>query len=190
MFSLFRQLSRIARESPLRAAVSMVGAKPGDSVLFCGADRPDVAGEVGKVTGLNGQTTVVARQDGAAVRVKAGAEKAGSLVDFEDAPVTMLPFDNGSWDVVVVADGMRGLGQAASVAVSEAVRVLRAGGRVVVMDRVSRPGLFGLFRNPETPVVPADVTTNALSAAGLRGVRVLAEVEGVRYSEGTKIQRE
>jgi hypothetical protein len=30
--------------------------------------------------------------------------------------------------------------------------------------------------------------TGALRSAGLRGVRLLAEVEGVRYFEGTKVQ--
>ncbi|HUR21009.1 MAG TPA: methyltransferase domain-containing protein [Vicinamibacterales bacterium] len=181
------KLFRGAAETPHRAAVSMVGARPGDSVLFCGAGRPDLAGAVGVVTGLNGQTTVVDRQDGAKTRVAAGAAAAGALVDFEDAPLTMLPFDNGRWDVVVIVDGLQALGGTATTVLGESVRVVRPGGRVVVIDRVSRPGLFGLFRTAEASLVPAETITATLSAAGLRGVRMLAEVDGVRYFEGTKI---
>jgi ubiquinone/menaquinone biosynthesis C-methylase UbiE len=182
------KLFRGAGETPHRTAVSMVGARPGDSVLFCGAGRPDLAGAVGAVTGLNGQTTVVDRRDEAEARVAAGAAAAGALVDFEDAPLTRLPFDNGRWDVAVIADGLAPLGGDATTVVSEAVRVVRPGGRVVIIDRVSRPGLFGLFRTPEASVTPAETVTGTLTAAGLRGVRLLAEVEGVRYFEGTKLQ--
>jgi ubiquinone/menaquinone biosynthesis C-methylase UbiE len=98
-----------------------------------------------------------------------------------------LPFDDGQWDLAVIADGLTTLGDNATAVVSEAVRVVRNGGRVVVIERVSRPGLFGLFRTPEVSVAPVEATTGALSAAGLRGVRLLAEVEGVRYFEGTKL---
>jgi ubiquinone/menaquinone biosynthesis C-methylase UbiE len=180
------KLFRGAGETPHRTAVSMVGARPGDTVLFCGAGRPDVAGAVGAVTGLNGQTTVVDRQLGAKARVATGAADAGALVDFEDAPLTLLPFDSGKWDVAVIVDGLPSLGDKAPAVLSEAVRVVRPGGRVVLIDRVSRPGLFGLFRTPEASVAPAEVTSSALAATGLRGVRLLAEVEGVRYFEGTK----
>ena len=164
----------------------MVGARPGDSVLFCGAGRPDLAGAVGAVTGLNGQTTVVDRQEGAAKRIAAGAKDAGALVDFEHAPLTMLPFDAGQWDAVVLPEGLAVLRDQATAILSEAVRVLRPGGRLVVVDRVSRPGLFGLFRTPDASATPAESTTSALSAAGLRGVRMLAQVEGFRYIEGTR----
>jgi ubiquinone/menaquinone biosynthesis C-methylase UbiE len=180
------RLFRGAGEPPHRTPLSMIGARPGDSVLFVGAGRPDLAGAVGAVTGLNGQTTVVDRQDGAAKRVAAGAAASGALVDYEDAPLTMLPFDNGSWDAAVLASGLAVLGGTAAAVLSEAVRVVRPGGRVVVIEAVSRPGLFGLFRTPLESVQPPETTTGTLAAAGLRGVRLLAEVEGVRYFEGTK----
>ena len=164
----------------------MIGARPGDSVLFCGAGRPDLAGSVGGVTGLNGQTTVVDRRKGAAERVAAGARAAGALVDFEDAPLSMLPFDAQQWDAVVLPEGLTALGDTTTGVLSEAVRVLRPGGRLVILERVSRPGLFGLFRTADTSAPTVETTTSALSAAGLRGVRVLAEVDGVRYIEGTR----
>ena len=190
MFTELGILKLIKRrhDLPFDPVVAMLGVKSGDRVLFCGSGRPDIAGSVGAVTGLNGQTTVVDRQEGAAERVAAGAAAAGALVDFEDAPLTLLPFDNGQWDAVVIADGLTKLGGTATIVLAEAVRVVRSGGRVVVIERVSRPGLFGLFRTPDESVAPAEVTTGALTAAGLRGVRLLAEVEGVRYFEGTRLR--
>lgn len=180
------RLFKPRHDRPFDAAVAMLGVKGRDRVLFLGAGRPDLAGAVGAVTGLNGQTTVVDRQEGAAKRVADGAAASGALVDYVDAPLTMLPFDNGSWDAAVLASGLAVLGDTAAAVLSEAARVVRSGGRVVVIEAVSRPGLFGLFRSPLESVQPVDVTKDRLSAAGLRGARVLAEVEGVRYFEGTK----
>jgi len=182
MLKLFRGTG----EPPHRTAVSMIGVNPGNAVLFCGAARPDLAGAVGAVTGLNGQTTVLDRADEAAKRVAAGAAEAGALVDFEDAPLTLLPFNTGQWDVVVLPSGLAPLGPEAATVLSEAARVVRSGGRVVIIDGVGRPGLFGLLRSSDAPTAPPEATTGALTAAGLRGVRLLADVDGVRYFEGTK----
>jgi len=182
MLKLFRKVG----EPPHQTAMAMIGARPGDNVLFCGASRPDLAGAVGAITGLNGQTTVVDRRDDGAARVEAGAAEAGALVDFEDAPLTLLPFDAGRFDAAVIPDGLSALGDNAGPALAEAVRVIRPGGRLVIVDPVGRPGVFGLLRKPATPPPPADSITTTLTGAGLRGVRLLADVEGVRYFEGTK----
>ncbi len=190
MLNLLRILRRAHGESPHHAAVSMIGARPGDTVLFCGASRPELAGGVGAISGLNGQTTVVDRRAGAGARVAAAAAAAGALVDFEDAPLTLLPFDTGHWDAAVIVDGLRALeGQTAQV-LAEAVRVVRPGGRIILLDRVNRPGLFGLFRNADVSAEPAEQVVAMLGAAGLRAARLLAEVEGARYFEAVKSRSE
>ncbi|MBK9242522.1 MAG: methyltransferase domain-containing protein [Acidobacteria bacterium] len=186
MLNLIRTLRGIRSASPQQAAVSMIGARPGDTVLFCGASRPEIAGGVGAITGLNGQTTVVDRRAGADTQVAAAAAAAGALVDFEDAPLTLLPFDTGHWDAAVIVDGLRTLEGEAAQVLSEAIRVVRPGGRVVLLDRVSRPGLFGLVRAAEASAEPAEKVVSTLGAAGLRAARLLAEVEGVRYFEAVK----
>ncbi len=164
----------------------MVGARPGDRVLFCGSTRSDVAGAVGAITGLNGQTTVVDRRENAAATVAAAAAEAGALVDFEDAPLTMLPFDADHWDAVVIVEGQRALGPQWAVVLSEAIRVIRPGGRVVLFDPVGRPGLFGLMRPDGPPPPPTTTMLAMLATAGLRGARVLADVDGMRYFEAAK----
>lgn len=180
------KLIKRTRDRPFKPAVAMLGVKGSDRVLFCGAGMPDLAGAVGVITSLNGQTTVVDRRAGADTQVAAAAAAAGGLVDFEDAPLSLLPFDTGHWDVAVIVDGLRAHGGQAAAGLSEAIRVVRPSGRIVVIDRVSRPGLFGLFRNPDASAEPAEKVVAMLGAAGLRAARLLAEVEGVRYFEAVK----
>lgn len=183
MLKLFRGI----QTSPNHTPVSMVGARPGDKVLFCGASRPDLAGEVGAITGLNGQTAV-AGQAADADRIAGAAAAAGALVDFVDAPLTALPFEDDVWDAAVLVDGVAtGSGQPDPV-LGEAVRVLRPGGRVIVIDGIARAGFFPKRRRPDANV-PADAFLTALGAAGLRAARLLADVDDVRYFEAVKPQR-
>ncbi len=180
------KLIKRTRDQPFASAVAMLGVKGGDRVLFCGAGMPDLAGAVGVITSLNGQTTVVDRRAGADARVAAAAAAAGGLVDFEDAPLSLLPFDTDHWDVAVIADGLRALEGQAPQVLGEAIRVVRPGGRIILLDRVGRPGLFGLIRNADASAEPSEKVIATLTAAGLRAARLLAEVDGVRYFEAVK----
>jgi len=180
MLKLFRK----SGESRHKTAVSMIGARPGDSVVFCGASRPELAGAVGAVTGLNGQTTVVDRRDGAEARVAEGAAAAGALVDFADASLTHLPFDTDHWDAAVVVEGWPATETDARAVLNEAIRVIRPGGRLIVLDPVNRAGLFGFLKKADA--TPPEETTARLLALGLRAARYLAEVDGVRYFEAVK----
>ena len=72
MFTILKMLRR-AKGQPDQGAVAMLGIKPGDRVLLLGASRPGLAGAIGHVTGLNGQTTVVDQAPGSDVRIAKGA---------------------------------------------------------------------------------------------------------------------
>jgi len=173
--------------SPFRTPLAMIGAKAGDRVLVLGAGDGDLAGEIGRVTGLNGRTLVVDQDPPAAGRVEAGAAKAGALVEFESAPVAMLPIDPGAFDIVVLNEQ---LGSAAeghrSLICSEAHRVLRSGGRVISIETGSRPGLFGLLPRRAMPAIDHPTVLSLFTTAGFRGSRLLAESEGVVYCEGRR----
>lgn len=173
-----------SRERPFQPAMAMIGVKPGDTVVVLGARRPDLAAAVAGVTGLNGQTTVVDRAQGAAAAVKAAAERAGTLVDFVDAPCAMVPLDPGTADVVVLPSGLAILGTDAPLVLAEAIRLARGAGRITICEPVPRQGLFRLAQS--TPVTDPAHVVERLTAAGLRAARHLGTLDGIAFVEAAK----
>lgn len=173
-------------------AFAMVGARPGDHVLFLGVpDKADaaLAAEVAETTGLNGRTVVVDVGTEARDRTESAATKAGSLVEFEWAPVTMLPMDGGTFDIAVINRQLVHLdGRNRVACCEEAFRVVKPRGRVVVIEGLRRPGLFGLLPT-RIPGLPAEESRAALVAAGAGAARQLAEVDGVLYLEALTANR-
>lgn len=164
----------------------MVGARAADSIAVLGAPgatEAALAAEIGLETGLNGRTVVIDVGPDARARVEAAAAKAGALVEFEWAPVTMLPLDAGTFDVAVVNRQLAALdGRNRIACCEEALRIIKPTGRVVVIEGVRRHGLFGLL--PTTrPGLPPDEVKEALARAGAKAVRLLADVDGVVFFE-------
>lgn len=168
-------------------AAAMVGARAGDRVAVLGAPGTSgaaLAAELGTVTGLNGRTVVVDTGSEPRDQVEAAAAKAGTLVEFTWAPVTMVPLDSESFDVVVIHGQLADLaGQNRIACCGEALRlIVRPKGRVVVIEGLRRPGLFGLLPS-RRPGLPAPDVRDALTAAGASAVRQLAEVDSICYWE-------
>lgn len=164
-------------------AIAMVAPRAAESVLLLGASQPALAAEIALVTGLNGRTVVVDVGTEPRKAVEAAAAKAGSLVEFEWAPVTMLPLDADLFDIVVICHQLVALeGRNRVACCEEALRVTGPKGRVVVIEGLRRPGLFGLLPS-RVPGLPAEDVRAALMEAGARAVRQLAEVDGVAYYE-------
>jgi ubiquinone/menaquinone biosynthesis C-methylase UbiE len=166
--------------------LAMIGARTGDRVIFLGAPGPadaTLAAEVAAATGLSGRTLVVDVGPEPRARVEAAGAKAGALVEFEWAPVTMLPLEGGAFDIAVVCRQLSGLeGHNRVACCQEALRMLAPKGRVVVVEGQRRPGLFGLLPS-KVPGLPAADVTDALKTAGARAVRTLADIDGVAYYE-------
>jgi ubiquinone/menaquinone biosynthesis C-methylase UbiE len=164
----------------------MVGARAADSIAVLGAPGPieaALAAEIGVETGLNGRTVVIDVGEAARARVDAAAAKAGALVEFQWAPVTMLPLDAGTFDIAVVNRQLAALdGRNRIACCEEALRIIKPTGRVVVIEGVKRPGLFGLFPT-KLPGLPPDDVKDALTRAGAKAVRLLADVDGVMFFE-------
>jgi len=165
---------------------AMVGARAGDRVLVLGApgkEEAALAAEIAAITGLNGRTVVIDVGAEARARVERAAAKAGSLVEFEWAPVTMLPLNAGEFDIAVINRQLALLdGRNRIACCEEALRVVKPRGRVVVIEALRRPGLFGLLPSRQ-PGLPLDESRAALVAAGARAARQLADVDGVIYLE-------
>ena len=163
--------------------VSMCGVRMGERLLQIGIDEGALVGALAVKVGLSGQASAAVSDERAAAKVRGACEKAGALIDVRVAPLQALPFDDAGFDVVVI-HGMTGvvaaLDEAARIAtLREAHRVLRHGGRVILIE--PGPG-GGIFRGKGDHTDPA-----ALATAGFRGTRILAEREGYTFTEGLKV---
>jgi hypothetical protein len=177
-------LRQVPKESPHRTELAMVAARAGDHVFVVGAGDPALAAELARVTGLNGQLTVIDETNGAAARVEHAARQAGALVTFHGAPPTALPVDRNSADIVLIVRrlGTMNEGDRLQTAV-EAWRVVRPGGRLIAIEGGGTSGMFRIFRAPS---LDAEAIRAALAAGGWRASRLLAEVRGAIYVEATK----
>ena len=166
-------------------AVAMIGAKAGDQVIVVGASDPELAGEVALVTGLNGTTMICDPEADARGRVETAAVAVGALIEFAAADPTSLPVAEESQDVVVLMNASTAVAQADLTGVlAHALRVLRPGGRVIVVDG-TRPS--GFFRSGGgTTRTPPDAVLSRLEQAGTKARRQLADVDGVSYYEARK----
>lgn len=180
-------LFRKAAAEPL--AVTMTGVKLGDRVLIVGVRDTALVAALAAKSGLSGQASAI---DADAERVKAAGpaiEREGALVDVARAPWGMLPFDESSFDVAVIRDVLMTLpADARSLAAGELLRVLRPGGRAIVIETAPRGGFGALFNKVEmdSSYVSSGGAQKTLARAGFGAVRQLAEHDGLVFVEGIK----
>jgi ubiquinone/menaquinone biosynthesis C-methylase UbiE len=170
---------------PHQTALAMVGAKPGSTVLLAGGGDPALAAEIALVTGLNGRTLVVDPSIDEPARIEAAAARAGALVEIETAPLTKLPAIDAAFDIAVINE-LGDPGVTREQIVREATRVVRTGGRVVVIEGKKTVGLRKLWGGGDRNTVAGDEIIALLGAAGLRATRLLGAADGISYFEGTK----
>jgi SAM-dependent methyltransferase len=173
-------------------ALTMAAASMGERVLQIGLDEPGLAGALAAKVGLSGAASLVVDNDRDAARAKNAAADAGVFLDVQVTPLHTLPFGNASFDLIVV-HGMHGLLSSAPSGTREGVlreahRVLRSGGRSLVIEVGRRGGFAGLLRSQtvDQQYTASGGTEGALKAAGFHPVRTLAEREGYRFTEGLK----
>ena len=185
------------RKSPLDALaatlpITIVGARMGERLLQVGIDAPSLAGALAAKVGLSGAAAVAVDDEREAARAKEAAADSGVFVDVKVTPLGALPFAPESFDLVVVHAARGRLAsmtpEARVAALQQVRRVLRGGGRVVVIESAPRGGLARLLRRH--PVNEQYATHGgieaALTAEGFRPVRVLAERGGYKFTEGLK----
>src|SRR4030088_2228644 len=139
----------LKRDNPHTLVVGMTGVKMGDRLLQVGCAHGGRLGAVAAKVGLSGRAAVVVPDDASAARARKGAADAGVLVDVDVAPATRLPLDAAAFDLAVVDDpgGVFGTMRAADrgAAGRELVRVLRPGGRVLLIGATPRGGLGAIL---------------------------------------------
>jgi ubiquinone/menaquinone biosynthesis C-methylase UbiE len=174
-------------------SIKMSGIRMGERLLQIGIDDPKLAAAMALKIGLSGTTAVAVRDDADAERARDAAARAGALIDLHVTPAETMPFANDAFDVVVV-HAMRGVTRTfadqgrTAAAFAEARRVLRRGGRVIVIEPGPKSGLAGILKpyRPDPQHEAAGGTTRVLEAAAFRPVRVLTERDGYRFVEGLK----
>jgi len=150
--------------------VTMIGVRMGDRLLVLGADAAALTAAVARVTGLSGGASARAADAEGAARLEAAAAEAGVLLDVSTGSLSALPHADGSLDVVLV-DATR---RAPVVDYGEVARVLRPGGRVLVMTETRAEG------GPDVPGLRDAV------AGTFRAVRVLDDRKGWAFVEALK----
>lgn len=179
-----RTVRRHRQMDPLH--VTMTGVRMGERFAQVGCDDEALLGGLAAKVGLSGACAVVAFDEEAAARARKVGAGVGALVDVRIVPPGAFGIDSDSVDMVVVDDTRGTFARLPDtdrrLALGEARRVLRSGGRVEVVERISVKGLLGgHITRPEGYLVENDLT-----AAGFKPVRMLAEKEGVRFVEGLK----
>ena len=164
---------RRAPSEPL--AVTMTGIKLGDRFLAIGIRDVKLIAALAMKAGLTGRSCAVDADAARASIAAAAIEREGGLVEATPVAWDTLPFAAASFDVAVARDLFSTLDPSEkNQCASEALRVLRGGGRIIVIEGTKR-----------TRVDP-DALTSPLKNAGFAAVRVLAEAEGMLFVEGIK----
>ena len=167
--------------------MAMVAVKLGQRLLAVGTRDPKLIAQLAAKAGLTGRACIVDADEAGVARAAAAIEQEGALVEPTRAPYGMWPFEKNSFDVAVIPDLLPSLTPDVRVrCISEVLRVLRSGGRVIVIERAARGGLAGALlggiKNTAAYAGPLDV----LRSNGFAAVRQLAEADGVTYVEGIK----
>jgi hypothetical protein len=159
-------LRKPEHEEPL--VLAMTGVRLGDRVIFAG-ENLDLLLPLAARAGMSGEVVVVSREG---PRLAAAAERHGLLVTTATLPASR-PFDLA---VVQVAAEWTG-------SLTPLLASVRAGGRVIVVDRSGPHGLLArLRRSPageesNTPIV------QALARAGWSRARGIGRREGFTFVE-------
>jgi ubiquinone/menaquinone biosynthesis C-methylase UbiE len=180
------------RDDPHLLVVRMIGVKMGDRLVQIGCAHGERLGAVAAKVGLSGRAVAIVPDEASAARARKGAASAGVLVEVETAPPTSLPAEAASFDLAVVDDtaGLLGTMRAEDrvAAVRELLRILRPGGRVMIVGTAPRGGFGALVSRAQSgpPFTSSGDANRALQADGFISVRTLAEREGLVFVEGIK----
>ena len=183
------KLFRIFKSEGEPLAVAMAGVKLGDRLLMLGCGDPRLVAQLAIKTGLTGRAFAVDARADLTVAAEQLAPREGALIETATVQWNALPLEPATFDVAVVRHVFPGLAKADRiVCATEVHRVLRPGGRCLVIDPGQVAGFAGLLTRA---AVSSEYTAEggavaALEAAGFRGARLLAERDGIVFSEAAR----
>ena len=166
----------------------MTGVKLGERFAQIGCAHGGRLAAIGAKVGLSGRAVAIVPDEASAARARKGAADAGVLVEIETSPPTQLPVGDEEFDLVVIDDtgGLLGSMEAGArdATVREARRILRPGGRLIVIGSAGRGGLAARLVGAQAD--PTFDATPSLQSGGFTSVRTLAQREGLLFVEGMK----
>lgn len=171
-YDLMLDLLFMGRERRFREKLlSLASLRRSEFVLDVGCGTGSLAilakeqvGAVGAVRGIDASPEMIAR-----ARVR--ARRAGVEVDFRQAPAQALPFPDAQFDVVLSTLMLHHLPRSARAQLaSEVRRVLKPGGRLLVVDFTKSTRRSGLGLHRGHGKSDPDEITAMLTGAGLRVV--------------------
>jgi ubiquinone/menaquinone biosynthesis C-methylase UbiE len=176
-------------------AIAMTGVSLGDRLLQVGCTDASLLGAIGSKVGLSGRVCAVVPDAAHAARARRAAEKSGFLLEVETGPLAHFPFEDGTFNLIVV-DSQEGLlsnmrPEQRVATLREAFRALTRRGRIVVIERAARGGLGALLGSSPSALVDPHYRSSggaivALEAEGFRAARLLAERDGLSFFEGVR----
>jgi len=170
----------------------MTAVRMGERVLQIGINDLALAAVVAARTGLSGHAVIVVPDDARAERARRACAENGTLADVIVTPLDQLPLATADIDVVIVhsVDNLLGELDATTLAalMRECRRVLRVGGRLIVIEAGARSRLATLLGKGAVAARSAEVSVQTLEAAGFRTARIIADREGLRFTEGLKAE--
>lgn len=190
LYDLFVQVALIGREPSFRGQLlALARLRPGEAVLDVGCGTGSLALMAKEAVGAAG---VVRGVDASAEMIswaRRKARRAGTEVDFQQAPAQALPFGDATFDVVLCTLMLHHLSKKARTQLAgESRRVVRPGGRVLVVDfaeAAPRKGLRRHLHHRHGNVALHEI----LSLLGQAGLEVVASgpvgIENVHYALAT-----
>jgi demethylmenaquinone methyltransferase / 2-methoxy-6-polyprenyl-1,4-benzoquinol methylase len=138
-----------------RSAVRLSGAREGHAILDCATGTGDLALVFKRKVGASGRVMGTDFCKEMLDNAPAKAAREELQVEFQVADAMALPFADDSFDVASIAFGIRNVDDPVKC-LKEMARVVRPGGRVVVLEFGQPTGFFGgLFRFYSKVIMPA-----------------------------------
>ena len=172
------------RSQAIDLPVAMSGVKLGDRLLVIGCSDPSLIARLALKVGLTGRACAVDESPERVAEAARLVEREGALIESAEARGSTVPYESDGFDLVVLRDTAAPAEDVRSRGAREALRVLRPGGRCLVVEGASRSGF--LRRSTSGDAARSTAASAALTAAGFAAVRSLAERDGLMFVEGVK----